>query len=136
MQRPEVKAFKNTLRNYRYYIDAIADVNKNIEMCYHRLGGVRSTDLTKVLTKSPPNKELEYRIRDDIERLEAMRSRLQGKVDEMDEILGKIEKTTRDALICVYVNGEQMRAVADRLYISHSTLQRRMDSAICRSLSE
>ena len=69
MQRPEVRAFKNELRNYTYYCSRIASLEESIEFMYDRLGGVRGVDPSKEPLHSAPSKEYEYMLRDKITNL-------------------------------------------------------------------
>ena len=134
MQKDNVKAFKNELRNYNYYLNQIVTLSNSIDWCYHRLGGVRAIDYSKEPNHSPPNKELEYKLREDIERYEHLKALTEDKIKYIDEILGKMETDVRWAVKCVYVEGKQMRNVAYKIFVGHSTLQNRIDKAIERAL--
>ena len=103
MQKEQVKAFKNELRNYTFYCSRIVSLGNSIEFCYDRLGGVRGIDPSKEPVHAMPNKEMEYKLRDEIERYEATLKRYKEKVDSIDEILERIELPIREAVITVYV---------------------------------
>ena len=129
-QLESVRAFKNELRNYNYYLHRIVTLNNSIEYCYERLGGVRGIDPSREPTHSQPNKELEYKLRDDIEVYRAKLKRIEEKIEDIDEILNKIDIDSRKAIKSVYIEGKQMRRVAMEMYISHGGLQKRIDKAI------
>ena len=112
MQSEDVKAFKNELRNYNYNLNRVITLSNSIEYCYDRLGGVRAIDTSKEPMHSPPNKELEYKLRDDIERYRRLKAIYETKVQYVDEILSKMEITLREAVIGVHVERQKTEKVA------------------------
>ena len=106
-----------------------------IELCYDMLGGVRAIDPSRIPMGSLPNKDLEYRIRDEIERHEKNKRFAEANVEYVDRILGRIETSLREAIISVYVKGNTTRSVADKMYLSHTALQKRMNKAIEEALN-
>lgn len=134
MQSKSVKAFINELRNYNYYASRVVTLTNSIEYCYHLLGGVHSIDYSKELAHTPPNKEREYKLRTDIERYEQIKSRMQSKITEMDEILNTMEITDRTLVFDVYVKGNPMRKVASANYMSLGALQKRLNKTIKKAV--
>lgn len=134
MQSQQVKAFKNELRNYNYYLSRVTTLKNSIQFCYDRLGGLRAIDVSKEPTHSPPNKDYEYKLRDDIESYEQLLRHTQAQINYLDEILSRIENELRNAIKSIYIEGKQMRYVAMTLYISHGGLQKRIDKAIEKAL--
>ncbi len=134
MQKESVRAFKNELRNYAYYLSVIESLERSIEFCYERLGGLRGIDPSKEPLHIHANNEYEWKLRDDIEQFEAKIKRLRDKVNEVDIILNRMETDVREAVIDVYVKGKQARTVASRMYISHSGLLKRINKAIENAL--
>ena len=134
MQSEDIKAFKNELRNYNYNLSRIITLKNSIEYCYDRLGGVRAIDTSKEPIHSPPNKELEYKLRDDIERYRHLKALYEAKVEYVDEILAKMETEIRTAIISVYVEGRKVMHIANKMYLSHNGLQKRMNRAIEKAL--
>lgn len=134
MQPEEVRAFKNELRNYNYYLYKIITLGKSIEFLYDRLGGVHGVDPSKEPIHAMPNKDLEWKIRDDITRLEAKKSTTENKLREIDDVLHKIEEPIRTAIISVYISGKQISNVAGELYLSSSGLAKRINKAIKKAL--
>lgn len=136
MQRPEVRAFKNELRNYTYYCSRIASLEESIEFMYDRLGGVRGVDPSREPLHSAPSKEYEYMLRDKITNLEANKALYEAKRDYIDLILGRMETALKEAVISVYVKQERCLKVADRYYLSSTGLQKRMNRAIEVAMNE
>jgi len=130
MQREEVKAFKNELRNYTYYCSRIVSLENSIEYTYERLGGVRGIDPSKEPTHVMPNKDLEYKLRDDITKYEAKLATYTIKKDSVDEILDRMENEICEAVKRVYIKGEHIQKVCREMYLSHNGLARRMNKAI------
>ena len=136
MQRPEVKAFKYELRNYSFYCYRVRTLSESIEYCYQILGGVHGVDPSRIPMHSPKNLDREYKLRDEISRLEAEKDRLQRQIDYVDQILDRIGNGMENAIKSVYIEGQQMRKVADDYYLSHSGLQGRINKAIMEALNE
>ena len=130
MQKPEVRAFKNELRNYTYYCSRIASLEESIEFMYDKLGGVRGIDPSKEPLHTQPSKEFEYMVRDKITDLEKNKALYEAKRDYIDQILGKMETSVREAVISVYVRMEKCIKVADQHFLSSTGLQKRMNRAI------
>ena len=105
-----------------------------IDLCYDMLGGVHSVDPSRIPMSSPPNKDREYFIRAEIERHEKNKRFAEANVEYVDRVLGRIETSLREAIISVYVKGNTTRSVADKMYLSHTALQKRMNKAIDEAL--
>lgn len=136
MQDEEVRAFKNDLRNYTYYLSRIVTLENSIEFLYDRLGGVRGIDPSKEPLHAMPNKEMEWKLRDDISKLEAKKERYEKNLAEIDQILNQIEEFTRTALKLVYIEGKRTDAVANSMLISPSGLKNRMNRAIIKAIKK
>lgn len=134
IQSESVRAFKNELRNYRYYIGRAAELEDAIESLYDRLGGVRGVDPSKEPAHVLPNKEMEWKIRDDITRLDLKLTNLRNKIAEINEILGRIEEPIRTALKLVYIESNKVIMVAGMMYLSPSGLVKRMNREIKKAL--
>lgn len=136
MQDEEVRAFKNELRNYTYYLSRIVTLENSIEFLYDRLGGVRGIDPSKEPLHAMPNKEMEWKLRDDISKLEAKKERYEKNLAEIDQILNLIEEFTRTALKLVYIEGKRTDIVAGQMLISPSGLKNRMNRAIKKAIKK
>lgn len=136
MQGEEIKAFKNQLRRYNYLCSRMSSLKNSIEYLYDRLGGVRGIDPSKEPVHVQPNKDLEYKIRDDIEKLEAKLRLVVAEKVEIDEILAKIDPPLRDAIMEVYVYRHRIDVVAIKHSLSHTGLHKRMNKAIKGALRE
>lgn len=134
-QKAEVGAFKKELSNYNFYQERIKKLNELIEYCYHMLGGYKGLDPTKEPTHTPPNKDNEYRIRDEIERHERNKARTQEKINDINEVLSKIDVGLREAVIEVYANGRTIESVARGMFLSGEGLRKRMNKAIEKALT-
>lgn len=130
MQKQEVRAFKNELRNYTYYCSRIATLNESIEFMYDRLGGVRGIDPSKEPTHSQPNKDYEYMLREQIERYEQNKALYVAKKDYIDQILSTVPNTLRGALKSVYIDGNRIDMVAIEYNLSANGLVYQMNKAI------
>ena len=134
--RDEIQAFKYKLRGYNFLCYEITTLENSLEFCYDRLGGVRGIDPSKEPTHAMPNKELEYKLRDDIERYEAkLKLKISEKV-EIDQTLDRMETSLREAVFRVYAKGENCLKVSGDYYLSPSGLKKRMNKAISGALHE
>lgn len=136
MKQPEdVRAFKTDLASYNVKKKQIARLEEQIEECYDQLGGVRAIDPSKEPIHAMPNKDVEYAIRDKIERLRAKRERLCGQIEYLDEILERMEPTLKTAVIEIYSNQRKIRALASTMYLSETGLRKRINKEIEKALN-
>ena len=133
-QSRDVQAFKNELRNYTYYLSRVVSLNNSIEYTYEKLGGLHGVDPSKEPIHAMPDPNLEWKLRDDIERYEASMRRFQAKIDDIDLVLSKMETSLREAICDVYARGHTVVKVADKMFLSPSGLKRRMDKEIKKAL--
>lgn len=136
MQSKEVKAFKNRLRYYAFLKDEIHSLEQKIEDLYDRLGGVRGVDPSKEPMHAMPNKEVEWKVRELISKLDADLSHRLREKDEIDQILFRMETDDREAVIAVYVQGNHCDKVARQHHMSPSGLKSRMDRQIKKALQQ
>ena len=135
MQPMEVKAFKNELRNYTFYLHEISSIENSIEFIYDKLGGVRGVDPSKEPIHALPNKELEWKLREDITKLEAKKILLERKKDYIDSILILMENDLREAVFAVYCEGKTMQSVSLKYNLSTSGLNKRITVALKKALT-
>ena len=135
MQPMEVKAFKNELRNYTFYLHEISTIENSIEFIYDKLGGVRGVDPSKEPIHALPNKELEWKLREDITKLEAKKILLERKKEYIDSILILLENDLREAVFAVYCEGKTMQSVSLKYNLSTSGLNKRITVALKKALT-
>lgn len=136
MQTERVRAFKNQLRNYNYNLSRITSLENSIEWLYDRLGGLRGIDPSKEPLHIYPNTEFEWEIREKIERLEAQKKRVEAEVQEMDNVLNRIENPLKWAIISIYVHNKRTDRIAMELNLSHNGLHYRINRAIEEALED
>jgi len=134
MQKEEVKAFKNELSNYTFYLHQEETLNNSIEFCFHQLSGVRAIDPSKEPIHAMPNKDAEYAIRDKIERYEAKLRLVCDKTTYIKETLDRIETPLREAVIAVYAYHHRIAKEAEKMALSETGLRKRMNKAIEKAL--
>lgn len=135
-QKDSVRAFKNELRNYNYYLSRVVSLEQSIEWCYERLGGLRGIDPSKEPLHVVPNKEYEWKLRDDIERFEAQKKLIEAKISYIDEILKLIENPLKWAIVSIYVENKRTDSISSQLFLSPHGLHSRINRAIGKSLED
>lgn len=85
---------------------------------------------------SVPDKDLEYRIRNEIDRHERNKSLTEAKVRYCDEILNKMETSLKEAVMHIYVDGNTMESIARKMYLSTNALQHRINKELGRILDD
>ena len=137
MQPTNVRAFKRELENYNFYHTRVKALDELIEYCYHMLGGYKGLDPSKEpIHNAVPNKDVEYKIRDEIERHTQNKARTQAKIDSIDEILAKLDNERREQIMAVYVDGKTMETTARKYYVSTSTLEYQINQALAKALKD
>lgn len=126
----EMKIFKNELKNYTLYKKRVKSLDELINICYDMLSGVKAIRYDKEPTHTPPNKDREYEIREEISHHERNKARTQAKLDDIDKILNLIETDTRELIIDVYANNIPMEEFAKVRYISSVGLLYQVNKAI------
>ena len=130
-QSAKVRTFKNELRNYSFYLQRVEALQSLINLCYEALpGNVHGVDPSRIPSMSVPNKEYEYRIRDEIERHERNKWLTEMNIKHCDEILDQIENELRTAIKRIYIEGNTMESVASKMYLSTNALQNRINRAL------
>lgn len=132
----ELKAFKNELKNYNFYKQRIKSLQEMIDTCYDMLSGVKAIDYSKEPSHTPPNKDIEYRIRDEIEKYKLFQARTQIKLDDINRILNKVESSLREAIIESYCNGKTLEKVAEKRFISKVGLFKQINVALKEALAK
>ncbi len=135
MQSEKVRAFKNELRNYKFCLYEITTLENSIEFLYDRLGGVRGIDPSKEPLHTMPNKEMEWKIRDDITKLDRKLSLRRAEKERVESIMAEVEKSLSDAIFEVYVLGNRTDYVARKMSLSPNGLHRRINKALERVLN-
>lgn len=136
MQKEEVGAFKNELRNYNYYLSRVKTLEASIEFLYDRLGGVRGIDPSKEPLHTMPNKEMEYKLRDDISRLDAKKARFERHLQEIDEVLNRMGNDERWGVFKVYAERKRLEDICKIFHYSPSGFRSRLERAIEEALNE
>jgi len=136
MQSIQVKAFKNELRNYNYYLQRETSLVNSVEFLYDRLGGVRGVDPSKEPIHAMPNKEMEWKLRDDISKLEAKLSLLRAKIAYIDQILNRMEKEQRQAVKAVFCDSHRMEDECKKYHYSPQGFNHYINKAIEGALDE
>lgn len=133
-ERADIKAFKNELRNYRFYQSKVKKWDILIQESYDKLGASpKSIDYSRVIMHGAvPNKDFEYKVRDEITFYESKRKPWKDKVDYVDNVLSLIETPLREDIMSVYVKGRSLAEVARPRYIIASSLRGRINRALRR----
>jgi hypothetical protein len=137
-QEANVRAFKNELANYQYYKDKALLLQEKIDDCYNLLpGSIHGNNPQKLpIYGGVPNKEFEYKVRDEIERYGHELSRLNDKINSIDEILLKIETPLQAAIIDKYAHGRTLEQVATNMFLSSAGLLKQINKAIKKALDD
>lgn len=136
MQKDSVRAFKNELRNYTYYLSRQVTLERAIEFTYDLLGGVRGVDPSREPLHTMPDPDREWQLRDEIDRYEAELARYRAKSCEIETVLGKMETSLKQAVMAVYVHGEHMDKVGREMSLSPNGLSKRINKAIEMALED
>lgn len=134
MQEESVKAFKKDLGTYCYKLGRKKDLEDKIQECYDRLGGVRAVDPSREPTHSMPNIDVEYALRDRISELEQKLRHVCDQIEEIEQILDRIDSPLKTAVLEVYAKGHTIRSQAERMFLSETGLRKRINKAIEKAL--
>ena len=133
-QLPEVKQFKRDLESYNFWKERVRKLDNLIQYCYDMLGGVHSPNLTDPPAFSPPDKEMEYKIRAEIEKHEEKKRKTQERIDETDAVLSRIPGEEREIVIEKFLHGALYSDLAVKYNYSHNTIKKKVNKAIEEAL--
>lgn len=135
-QKPQVRVFKNELRNYNFYISEIKRLTEVIDNCYYELSGVKANDPSKEPVHSLPNKEREYRLRRNISHFESRRKLVQTKIDYIDQVLSNIQEPLVGTIKKLFVEGSSLSLLCNDYNLSTIGLYKKINKAIEKALNE
>lgn len=129
----EVEAFKNELRNLRFYEKKIKEIEEEIKILDYEAEGVKGVDYSKQHGTANPaaieNKKLSM-----IEKREELVKRknaLWVTINNVFIVLARMDKVDRDVVERLYVEKKTMREMCDELGIKNaSSLKYAVDKAI------
>lgn len=134
-QKAYVRAFKNELRNYNYYISTAKKTKELIDNYYYELSGVKASDPSRPPLHSLPNKERENHIREAISRQERYLKLTQAKIKYIDRILDNISEPLNSTIVDIFLKGESLTAHCNNYNLSNVGLYKKINKAIERALN-
>lgn len=131
MTDSEIKAFKNELRNYRFYQKQVDELKGQEDMIYHILGGYKSPDPSKVPGGYNPNMAMQKAdLSDKLVVISRRRERFQERIDQLNEVLDQLNPEVRQHMTDIYIGGKPYIQVADSIPIAVSGLYKRINVAL------
>lgn len=134
-QKVQVRAFKNELRNYNYYVSAAKKTKEIIDNYYYELSGVKACDPSRPPLHSLPDKERENRIRESISRQEKFLKLTQAKINHIDRVLSSIDNPLKSTIKDIFLKGETLTAHSNNYNLSNVGLFKKINKAIERALN-
>ena len=134
--KEEVKAFKNELRNYRYYLKQKEILTDKKDLYFHSLTGMvgKGFDSQGGSTNESVKEEKRLETIDRINELEEKINKLDTKIDAIESVLNKVTKRVRKIMVGVYADGRTYLSYSTNENYSPRTLQQQVDKAIERAL--
>lgn len=133
-QRKRVDAFKNELRNYRQYRDALQDQNETLDRLFYELSGVKGVRFDRLPAGSNYRltEQRKLDLLEDIACVQNEADRLSKQLEMINAVLSEMEEEARDAMIEIYTCGRRYIDVAQKYHVSPSGLQKRIDREILK----
>ena len=131
MTDSEIRAFKNEMKNYRFYQNQVESLTEQENTIYHQLGGYKSPDPSKIPGSYNPNMNIhKAELGDKLEAISRRKAAFQSKIDQLDEVLDQLPTEIRERIIDIYVKGKSYRDVANSVPIDISNLYRKINAAL------
>lgn len=139
VEKKDIEAFKNELKNLTYYKKKIKEVEERIEVLEYDMQNVKGVNYTK--QQGTPNlaasEKKKLAMSDKLERLQKEKKKWVRKERELEFVLGKMEKTDRHVVERAIVNGEKYRDLCDEFGIKNtSSLYNAVNNAIADALKK
>lgn len=121
------------MRNYNAYLERLNKLDSKLELLYYELSGVKGVRYDKL--PGSFNKlradEKKYSLMKEISEVESEITRISLQIDRVDRVLDSIKDIEiRNAIYEIYIEGKRCRDVAEDLYMSHTTLLRKINKAL------
>ena len=132
MNKTEIKAFKNELRNLKFYQERIEELKDEINNIEYKLCGVGAVSAETIPgTTNPDVKSDNYwKLIDKKDKLISKKERYTVIVNDVLEVLQDLRVDVREMCVDIYVNEESFRKIAKRHNISCGALQTRIDAEL------
>lgn len=130
MQSEAVGAFKRELRSYKGLVKYVGFCEDKIQYYVHMLGGYKGINLSGVRVNSPPNKEVEYKIRGLITYWEDEKDITSKRIRKIVDVLNEMPSEVRMATIGVYIENKTIDKMAEKYFYSHASLSREINKQI------
>ena len=134
-QKAQVRAFKNELRNYNYYVSTAKKTKEIIDNYYYELSGVKACDPSRPPLHSLPDKERENHIREAISKQERYLKLTQAKINHIDRVLSNIDNPLSSTIKDIFLNGESLTAHRVNYNLSNVGLYKKINKAIEKALN-
>ena len=134
-QKAQIRAFKNELRNYNYYVSTAKKTKELIDNYYYELSGVKASDPSRPPLHSLPDKERENRIREAISRQEKFLKLTQAKINHIDRVLSDIDNHLKTNNKDIFLKGETLTAQSGHYNLSNVGLYKKINKAIEKALN-
>lgn len=134
----DVRAFKNELRNYRYYQKKLRQAKEDIDNIYYGLSGLAGKPFGASAGSTNLSIKEEHRLEayEKIERLKAIADTYSLAVQRIEATLDKCSVDMRDTIIKIYCDGHTYTSMAIHTYYSPRGLEKRIDKEIKQALKD
>lgn len=134
----DVRAFKNELRNYRYYQKRLKAINEEIDNIYYNLSGIASKPFGASAGSTNQQAKEENRLNalDKIEKLKDKANIYTKQLQSLERTLNACSEEIRDAIIKIYCDGHTYSSMAIHTYYSPRGLEKRIDKEIKLALKK
>lgn len=134
--KEKVQAFKNELRNYRYYKNEKKKIKEKINLEYYNLANVKAVNPQK--QPGTTNEEYLHEKRNEayerIAELKEKEKEIAIKIKAIDRVLDKIPEKNRKIITELFIEKKDANKICEKNFISKSTLYYRIDTWIERSI--
>lgn len=134
--KEKVQAFKNELRNYRYYKNEKKKIKEKINLEYYNLANVKAVNPQK--QPGTTNEEYLHEKRNEayerIAELKEKEKEIAIKIKAIDRVLDNIPEKNRKIITELFIEKKDANKICEKNFISKSTLYYRIDAWIERSI--
>lgn len=133
MNKEEIRAFKNELKNVNFYRNKINELKIEIEIIEYDLTGVKAVNFTPhQSTTNPISKSSYYYAQlDKKDKLIKKKKAYDDKLNSINQLLDSIDDgKTKQMIIDIYIEGKGFLSTAIKFNYSNHGVQQRIDSAL------
>ena len=124
MNENEITAFKNELRNYRFYQNKVKELKEEIDLIYYNLTGVKGVSFDR----QPSGTSIElkndklYNQYHKLDNIDKKIKLYESRIESIEQTLNMLDEEVRSIVIGIYADNKTYRELSQTIHLSKSAI--------------